>query len=80
MIHYVHTSSRYSTQDHREANDTRPLIPLSLIFGLIKGNKCSIHRIFEISDCFLSHFVTDILLYSRLRFVVKAIIVKFLDD
>ena len=65
----------------QQVNVTRPLIPFSLIFGQIKGNKCSIFREFKISDCFPScpfSLLASIILACF--FIVKSIIMNFLED
>ena len=46
----------------------------------IKGSKLSIFRIFEESKlCPFVHFLTGVI-YARLRLIVKAIIMNFLED
>ena len=46
----------------------------------IKGNKCSIFRIFEESDCYpLAHFIIGVSL-SHLRFSHRVIIMNFSED
>ena len=82
-IHQQHTQA-YVTQEKkqecREANETRPLTPFSLISGLIMQIRCSIFKPFEISDCFPYPMSLLASFIPACVFIVKAIIMNYPED